>query len=336
LSPSLSVILPVYNAESFLKEAIDSLLNQTFSDFELLVYDDGSTDKSRLLIDTYTDPRIIRKYSDINQGLIKVLNTGFNDAQGKYIVRMDADDICLPDRFQKQFDFMEAHPKVGICGTQLKLIHNDEAVNRPTDDIALRWWFFKGSPLAHPSVIIRNSVIKEHQLRFDSNVYVAEDFDLWWKMAFHCQMANIDEALVRYRIHPGQESSAKSEKQNESHRNSLHQFMRTIGLDNQEFSIQFVQSLLTRELASNYQNILKVISFFNTLIQNANACKFYGKDTIISERNNQMQYLVNTIQKFEFDHLKLLKNSDFKASLKSAGIQPVIFIVKSLIKWKTR
>lgn len=336
MSKSLSVILPVFNAASFLKEAIDSILYQTYSDFELLIYDDGSTDKSRAIIDTYTDARIIRKYFDVNQGLIKILNIGFNDAQGKYIVRMDADDISLPDRFQKQFDFMEANPKLGISGTQLKLIHNDEVVSRPLDDIAIRWWFFKGSPFAHPSVIIRTSVINQHHLSFNSNAYVAEDFDLWWRMGFHCQMANIDEALVLYRIHPGQESSAKSEEQIESHRQSLHQFMRLVGLENKEFSVQFIQSLLSRDLDSNYYNISKTLLFFNTLIQHPNAGIFFGKEAIINQRNNQLQFLVQTIKKFEFKYIELLKNSVFKDVLRHSGIPKIIFITKCLFGWKTR
>lgn len=336
MSPVISVILPVYNAATFLKDAIDSLLSQTYTDFELLIYDDGSTDNSRSIIDTYHDTRIVRHYSDTNQGLIAVLNKGLLEAKGKYIARMDADDISLPDRFKMQFDFMESHPDVGICGTQLKLIHNNEPVIRPTEDRALRWWFFKGSPFAHPSVFLRTSLIHEHQLSFSAKAYVAEDYDLWWKLAFFCKMANLKEALVHYRIHPNQESSSKSDQQSESHNKSLLDFMNVIGLDEKQFSIDFIQSLLSRELESNYLNISKSLLLFKTILTSEKATVFFGKEDLIKEREYHLQYLVQTITKFELSDIKLLKDSVFKEALRISGIHKSTFIIKCLIGWKTR
>ncbi|MFM6983494.1 MAG: glycosyltransferase family 2 protein [Chitinophagaceae bacterium] len=336
MSPAISVILPVYNAASFLNEAIDSLLSQTFTDFELLIYDDGSTDNSRSIIDTYQDSRIVRHYSDTNEGLIAVLNKGLSEAKGKYIARMDADDICLPSRFKLQFEFMESHPELGISGTQLKLIHNNEPLTRPTTDSALRWWFFRGSPFAHPSVILRTSLIREHQLSFNRKAYVAEDYDLWWKMAFFCKMANLSEVLVLYRIHPSQESSAKSDQQSESHNKSLLDFMNVIGLDEHQFSIHFIQSLLSRELESNYLNIAKSLLLFSTLLSNEKACEFFGKEELKIERNNHLKYLVQTIKKFEWSGIKLLREPVFQEALRISGVKEINFMIKCLIGWKTR
>ncbi len=336
MNPVISVILPVYNAASFLKEAIDSILNQSFSDFELLIYDDGSTDSSRNIIDTYQDKRIVRHYSDINQGLISVLNRGLNDAKGKYIARMDADDICLPDRFIKQLSFMELHPDYGICGTQLQLIHNDQVLSRPVDDLALRWWFFKGSPFAHPSVMIRSSVIRKHQLSFDSTAYVAEDYDLWWRMAFYCKMHNLEEVLLRYRVHANQESSAKSDIQADNHQKSLLRLMSELGLDKAGLSPEFAAQLLSKELVSNYHNISQSLLFFDTLIHNEKACRFFGQQNLINEKEKQGVFQLKNIANFEIAMLKLLSKDGFKTLLHLAGMKQNLFIFKCLIRWKTR
>lgn len=336
MSPAISVILPVYNAASFLKDAIDSILSQSFSDFELLIYDDGSTDASRSIINSYQDARIIRHYSDKNQGLIAVLNRGFYEAKGRYIARMDADDICLPDRFLKQITFLESHPDHGICGTQLQLIHNDQIIARPCDDLSLRWWFFKGSPLAHPSVMIRTSVIREHQLTFDANAYVAEDYDLWWRMAFHCKMYNLDEALLKYRVHANQESSAKSDIQADNHKKSLLRLMKELGLESSKLLPEFIDQLLSKNLVSNYKNISNTLLFFDTLISNQNACQFFGQQNLMEEKESTCVYLLQTISKFDFSLLKLMFNNGFTDLLRRAGIKSITFIFKCLIRWKTR
>lgn len=336
MTPSISVVFPVYNAALFLKEAIDSILLQSFTDFELLIFDDGSTDNSRSIIDSYSDTRIVRRYSDTNQGLISVLNRGLEEAQGKYIARMDADDISLPDRFQKQFEFMELNQDTGICGTQLKLIDSDEMVLRPTDDISLRWWFFKGSPLAHPSVFIRTAILRNHHLRFNQEAYVAEDFDLWWRLAFHCKMANLNEPLLKYRVHSAQESSAKAAKQIESHHSSLLQFLTVLGIDKDIFQPGFIESLLTKSLEPGLDKIQKSLQFFDALMFAENACHFFSKTAIISQRNELLIYQIQTIKKFNLKHLKLLNHPVFNELLLKAGIKRSVYIFKCLIKWKTR
>jgi len=336
LNPEISVILPVYNAATYLREALDSVLQQTYADFELLVYDDGSVDDSRQILDSYTDPRIIRHYSDENQGLIKVLNTSLSHARGKYLARMDADDICLPDRFEKQIAFLNQHSEYGICGTQLKLIHNGQEIKRPCDDNALRWWFFKGSPLAHPSVMIRASVIHQNQLRFDETAYVAEDFDLWWRLAFYCKMYNLDEALLLYRIHPDQESSAKASIQAQSHAISLKKLMQFIGLNDRALTTEFIEHLLSKELPSDYSNISKSLLFFDSLLKAENACRFFGKQSIEEERLHQIVYQLQTIKKFNILLLKLFSNNGFIKLLQAAKIKPSLFIFKCLLQWKTR
>jgi glycosyltransferase involved in cell wall biosynthesis len=113
-TPAISVLIPLYNSEVFIRETIDSVLSQTFRDFELLLMDDGSTDRTAEIIRSYTDPRI--RYELCSHDFVGTVNRGFDRAQGKYIALLDHDDIMVPRRLQKQFDFMEAHPDIVACG----------------------------------------------------------------------------------------------------------------------------------------------------------------------------------------------------------------------------
>jgi len=115
--PQLTVLMPVYNGGPFLRSAIESILNQDFSDFDFLIIDDGSTDGSHEIAASYADPRIRLESNGRNLGLIATLNRGLDLARGTYVARMDADDIAFPDRLSKQLTFMEAHPEIGLCGT---------------------------------------------------------------------------------------------------------------------------------------------------------------------------------------------------------------------------
>lgn len=336
MSPRISVILPVYNAADYVGEAIESILAQTFADFEILVYDDGSKDNSRAIIDSIKDPRIVRKYSDVNQGLISVLNRGLQDSKYEYIARMDADDIASPERFQKQIELLDSNTQIGICGTQLRLIGSGELLLRPCGDDELRWWIFKGSPLAHPSIMMRRSVITENHLSFDTKAYVAEDFDLWWKMAFHCKMANLDEALLEYRIHPNQESSAKTETQNANHRLSLIEFMNRLGIETEEHTPEFVNKLLSKDLENNPLNLEKSIRFFKGLETSENALTFFGKSNIINKKHDLISFIITNLSFYNNNLFKLVNQPDTKPIFQKTGISTLSFYIKCLLNWKTR
>src|SRR5947209_7771425 len=158
-APRLSVVMPVYNAASVVREAIESILNQTFSDFEFIIVDDGSTDDSGKILREYAgrDDRI-RLYTQENHGLVASLNRYCRLANGRYIARMDADDISLPRRFEKQFHFLEAHPEVGILGTWIQDIDENGAPRTawpvPTDPAVIQWFLMFGNCIAHPSVMV--------------------------------------------------------------------------------------------------------------------------------------------------------------------------------------
>jgi glycosyltransferase involved in cell wall biosynthesis len=131
MSPYVTVLMPVYNTEMYLKEAIDSILNQTFRDFEFIVINDGSTDSTSDIIESYSDPRIIYLQNEKNLGVATSLNKGLSIAKGTYIARMDGDDVSRCDRLEKQVAFMDANPEIGVCGTWLETIGDRNEVWSP-------------------------------------------------------------------------------------------------------------------------------------------------------------------------------------------------------------
>lgn len=336
MSAKVSIVLPVYNAAEYVGEAIGSLLNQTFSDFELLVYNDGSIDQSEQVVLSFNDSRIRYRSFDQNLGLIKLLNTAFEEAKSTYIARMDADDIAAPDRLEKQVSFMDRHPEIGFSGTQMKLVGSGETIRRPCDDDELRWWIFKGNPMAHPTVIIRKSVLIDHQLQFDSEAYVAEDFDLWWRMAFHCKMANLPEELLQYRVHASQESSAKTDIQIENHHRSLIRFMQAIGLDTHQFEPEFIEKLLGHELYNEPSNVIRTLRFFDALMKTEKSVAFFGQQSLLRKRNLVIDRQIANLRQYNWKNFGLLKRPEIQESLDRNRINRYTFRLKSLICWKTR
>lgn len=203
----ITVLFPVYNASAYLKEAIDSILDQTFRDFQLLAINDGSTDDSVAIIESYQDDRIKLVHNEQNLGLIATLNKGIDMIESPYIVRADADDICLPERLEKQFKFMEANPEIGISGTWHEMLGHPSGRKRgtkySTDDEMIRIRHMYQVHLTHGTSIIRKKVLDEFNLRFDPDFKHAEDYDLFVRMSKHCKMANIPEVLYLVRYHEG-------------------------------------------------------------------------------------------------------------------------------------
>ena len=200
----ISVVLPAYNAELYLKEAIDSVLAQTFTDFELIILNDGSTDQTESIILSYDDPRIVYVKNEQNLGLIGTLNKGMALAKGKYIARMDADDICFPERFAKQVEFLEKNQEYVICGTSAYRfydhISDGKAFNVPLSDESIRIRLFFNSGFIHPSVMFRTSVVRDYHLGFSEDYKYAEDYFFWMDLLKYGKGFNFKEKLLYYRV----------------------------------------------------------------------------------------------------------------------------------------
>lgn len=216
MTPVVSVLLPVHNGERYLGEAVESVLDQTFRDFELLILDDGSTDDSlRIAESCAARDRRVHVHTHAASGLAATLNSGLELAQGRYIARMDADDVCLPQRLAIQTAFLDARPAIGLCGSYM-LAFSDAGEQRwsyPASDAALRCAMLFSNPFAHPTVMLRKAVLDQHALRYDTRFVRAQDYALWAALAEHCQLANLPQPLVRYRMHAAQVTRSDAETQ---------------------------------------------------------------------------------------------------------------------------
>lgn len=211
----ITVLMSVHNGEKYLKEAIESILNQTFKDFEFLIVNDGSTDSSKEIIFSYNDPRIVYVENETNIGLTKSLNKGLKLAKGEYIARMDADDISLPERLEEQVEFMDQHPDIGICGARLRLIGGGRNWKMPSESDLIKASMIFFNPLFHPTVIIRKKILDDNNLKYDESFRYAQDYELWSRIKNFTDFHNIQKSLVLYRI-SGDRITKKSSGQQKS------------------------------------------------------------------------------------------------------------------------
>jgi glycosyltransferase involved in cell wall biosynthesis len=200
--PLVSILMAVYNGEKYLREAIDSILNQTFTDFEFLIVNDGSTDSTENIILSYTDVRIRYIKNEENLKLIATLNKGLDLAQGKYIARMDADDISLPERLEKQVAFMEKNPNIGLLGTWVRNIGgvNDYDITFNSGHRNIRFELFFHNYFHHPSVMLRTEILRNYNLYFP-NVLHAEDYAFWINLSNYTEFEILPVFLLHYRSH---------------------------------------------------------------------------------------------------------------------------------------
>lgn len=214
MSPLVSVVMPTYNSEIFLKEALESILNQTFKDFEFIIVADKSIDASGAILDSFLEKDGRIKVIDQERiGLIAALNSGCRIAKGKYIARMDADDLSLPRRLEKQVQYLERHPEIGVLGTGIRYIDEmgrlGKTLHNPTNPNIVKFYLHLENCIVHPSVMMRRDVIE--QLGFyNPEAKYAEDYDLWARASSITQIANLHEVLLKYRIWVGGISSHNS------------------------------------------------------------------------------------------------------------------------------
>lgn len=214
--PQVSVILPIYNAELFLKDCLRSILNQEGVIFEVLAINDGSTDSSLSILKSCKDNRLKIIENFQNKGLIYSLNKAIELAQAPYIARIDADDVCLPGRFLKQYMYLENNPSIDVVGSHSeyidsedRLLKNHKGLSVADDQIKQHLLF--GNIISHPSVMIRSDIFLNY--KFEMKYYVAEDYGLWVNLVTDGKLIHIiKEPLIRYRRHKGNISRLKTKE----------------------------------------------------------------------------------------------------------------------------
>ncbi|MEH6938358.1 glycosyltransferase [Bacillus sp. JJ664] len=202
--PKVSVLMSVYNGEKFLAEAVKSILNQTFKDFEFVIIDDGSTDRSLQILQQFSDKRIRLLQNEQNKGLVYSLNRGLEECYGEYIVRMDADDIANQHRLDLQVSKMDESPDVVLLGSSFHMFYYKSFISKrisplnDTERVKTRLLF--QNAIAHPTTIIRAKTMKENELFYDEEHKYAEDYGLWNKLASYGEITNLQEPLLQYRL----------------------------------------------------------------------------------------------------------------------------------------
>lgn len=246
----ISVVMPVYNTpEKYLRESIESILNQTCDDFEFIIVDDGSKEYISQIIESYNDKRIKYVYQD-NTGIVGALNKGIKISSGKYIARMDSDDISLPNRFERQVKFLDNNPEYGLCGTLV------EEFDDETGELKNIFGTFKEFPvlsdilfqtiICHPTAMFRKSILDKYQILYSANFPHAEDQHMWYQMIKYSKISVIQEQLLKYRRHKNAVSSINELKGIESANNVrimiLKDIFPSIKIDNNNIG-QVIESL---------------------------------------------------------------------------------------------
>lgn len=212
--PLVTVLMPVYNCEKHLKDAIDSILNQTYSNFHFLIINDGSTDQSESIIFSYQDERIRYIKNEENIQLIDSLNKGLDLISTKYIARMDADDIAHPHRLQKQVEYLEMNSNCVVCGSFYQFIgESEEMIQLPVFSDQIKFQLLHFNSFCHPSTVLRTSVLKNNKIQYHKDFKHAEDYFLWTELALKGDFYNLPEVLLFYRKHDSQISQLHQKHQ---------------------------------------------------------------------------------------------------------------------------
>lgn len=267
----ISVVMSVYNGERYLKQSIDSVLLQTYSNFEFIIINDGSTDSSLDIINSYQDKRIVL-ISRENKGLIYSLNQAFAIATGEYIARQDADDISEPDRFIKQIEYIR-NQKLDFLGSSAVMIdeHGNFMKKIIKPELISDSYFYKANPFIHGSVMFKRSILDEISLWYNQDMLYMEDYDFFWRISKKFKCANIQLALYKWRHHNNSISSKRIEVQVEN------VFLRRL-LERGD-----INKLSVNELSNNQKRVLKAKIENNKMHlklknnEQVNACRGYLK-----------------------------------------------------------
>ena len=270
--------MSVYNGENFIHEAMESILNQTFTNYEFLIIDDASTDRSAEILNSYKDSRIRYIRNTQNIGLTRSLNNGLKLAQGIYIARMDCDDISLPERLQRQVEFMDRHPEVGVCGTWVRTIgdRDGEVYTFPTEHKTIASKLFFENVIAHPSVIIRKKYLDEHDLSYDTELYCSQDYEFWIRCSKYFYLSNIPEVLLLYRLHGQQIRNQHAIDQLISADSTyLHQLENYLGITPSEEELSLHRAIIYQKNDVKNLHLKKINSWFAKLIQSNKKTQYY-------------------------------------------------------------
>jgi glycosyltransferase involved in cell wall biosynthesis len=268
MPPRVSVIMPVYNGEKYLREAIESILGQTFVDFEFIIVDDASQDCSLSIMREFAlkDKRIRVIENEGNLGISVSLNKCVQYSRGEYIARMDADDISVPQRLETQVAFMDINMDIGICGTGVEYIEDKKIqIELPSNHAGIYARMLFENALAHPSVMMRTVSVREHSLYYDEKVRYAQDYELWSRAVSKVKLANIAQVLLYYRIHSQRIGSWYGKEQHGIHGLIYRRLLAQIGVDYTDENIQLHQQISIHQYGSDIKFLRSAQNWLATI-----------------------------------------------------------------------
>ncbi len=328
--PQVSVLMPVYNNEAYVKEAIESMLNQTYSDFELIVLDDCSTDNSANVIKQFDDKRIIYHCNAKNLGLANNLNVGLKMARGKYIARMDGDDISLHTRLQTQVDFLERNTDIDLCSCGLEKFGTEHDIwirEINPEQVKITMLFY--SPILHATSVWRREVFEKHNLYYHQDAFPAEDYNLWSRAVFHCKLVNIPQVLYKYRIHGVQVTKTDDRAENRIQDIRNRYLTKALPSLSNEDRIAFVDKYLhhtdvtvrnVKQLKNIYQKVIDANEkdhFFDKKLLNERLKKYYQEIVfyVVKQENSLLLKLMFLFTLHPKQSIKLFFNTNRKMIL---------------------
>jgi len=264
----VSVILPAFNAEKYIAEAIDSILGQTYSNFELIILNDCSKDRTEEIVLSYDDPRIVYLKNEENLGVAATLNKGLEVARGEYTARMDADDISLPERFEKQVAYLDANEDIAVLGTNVESFNESGTISSgwsAQDPLQTKVDMLFACGMAHPSVMMRTDVIRALG-GYDVEFNGLEDYELWCRVLEQHQITTLPDILLRYRVHNSQVTQNPSLQYRELYRVLKTRQVRQLGLDPTEAFFLYCEG---KKIDS--AETIKELNDFFVLIDKANS-----------------------------------------------------------------
>jgi glycosyltransferase involved in cell wall biosynthesis len=286
--------MPVYNAELYLRESIESVLKQTFGDFEFIIINDGSTDQTDKIIRSYNDRRISYLKNDENLKLIQTLNKGIDAAQGDYIARMDADDICMPYRLETQYKYMQLNPEIGACSAYVHRLIGKKIIKWDyypcTNPDACRFCSILRTPLSHPASFFKTDILKKFKYSLSENALHIEAFVLWGELArANIKMAVIPERLLLYRDTATGICNTYSQQQKRNHAQQV-VFMLKKLLDIDLQNTEIIENIFNPSRCVTISQVNESVKFLKRLPK-----LYTSKYKIQDEALNQIENVVNVI-----------------------------------------
>ena len=322
----ISVIMPAYNAEKYINEAIDSILAQTFTDFEFIIIDDGSTDSTCAIVESYSDSRIRFFKNEHNLGVAATLNRGLDLARGEYIARMDADDISLPTRFEKQAAYMDEHPDVVVLATNVRIIgKNIKAWPSSHTNAELKVDMLFNCCLCHPTVMMRADIIRHNQILYDDSFNKMEDYELWDRLIQKWDFACLRNIEYLYRIHGSQVSKVKNDELFNQYIELKIRMLKRLDMDTQNIGFKsfvaycFEKNELTITEKNELRNYLLQIAHQNTIL------KQYDNEILL---NSLRSLIIKTYDSPKYKNGFILSHLNWYKKTPSGIIQ----IIRDLLK----